>query len=128
MSVPPLVRKKILIADDDESVAECLEILLGLSGYEVFVARNGQEAVQKARRVVPDLILLDMIMPKLTGFDACKIIKNDPALRHIPVIALTSLSQMGDMEKAYAAGADDYQHKPFDNGRMLEKIKKYLEK
>ena len=128
MSAPPLVRKKILIADDDQSVAECLEILLGLSGYEVFVACDGQEAVMKARSAVPDLILLDMIMPKLTGFDACKIIKNDPALRHIPVIALTSLAQMGDMEKAYAAGADDYQHKPFDNGRMLEKVKKYLEK
>jgi CheY-like chemotaxis protein len=121
-----VARKKILIADDDKSVAECLEILLGLSGYEVFVAGDGQEAVQKARIVVPDLILLDMIMPKLNGFDACKIIKNDPVLRKIPLIALTSLTQMGDMEKAYAAGADDYQHKPFDNGRLLGKVKKYL--
>jgi CheY-like chemotaxis protein len=121
------VRKKILIADDDQSVAECLEMLLSLSGYEVLVAFDGQEAVKKARSVVPDLILLDMVMPKLSGFDACKIIKHDPALRHIPVIALTSLTQMGDMEKAYAAGADDYQHKPFDNGRLLEKVQKFLQ-
>jgi CheY-like chemotaxis protein len=121
------VRKKILIADDDHSVAECLEILLGLSGYEVFVACDGQEAVMKARKVVPDLILLDMIMPKLSGFDACKIIKNDPVLQKIHVIALTSLPQMGDVEKVYAAGADDYMHKPFDNGRLLEKVKKCLE-
>ena len=122
----PVVRKKILIADDDKSIAECLEILLGLSGYEVFVAFDGQQAVKQAQSVVPDLILLDMVMPKLSGFDACKIIKNDPALRHIPVIALTSLTQMGDMEKAYTAGADDYQHKPFDNVHLLEKVKKLL--
>jgi CheY-like chemotaxis protein len=120
------VRKKILVADDDKSVAECLEILLGLSGYEVFVASDGQEAVQKARTVVPDLILMDMIMPRLNGFDACRIIKSDPALGKIPLIALTSLTHMGDMEKAYAAGADDYQHKPFDNIHLLEKVKKYL--
>ena len=127
MSTPPIVRKKILIADDDKSVAECMEILLGLSGYDVLVAFDGQEAVKKARSVVPDLILMDMVMPKLSGFDACKIIKKDPALRHIPVIALTSLSQMGDIEKAYTAGADDYQHKPFDNAHLLEKVEKYLE-
>jgi len=120
------VRKKILIADDDKSVAECLEILLGLSGYEVFVAFDGQEAVKKARSVVPDLILLDMIMPKLSGFDACKIIKGDPVLQKIHVIALTSLPQMGDVEKIYAAGADDYMHKPFDNGHLMEKVKKCL--
>ena len=65
-------------------------------------------------------------MPKINGFDACKIIKNDPILRKIPLIALTSLTQMGDMEKTYTAGADDYQHKPFDNGRLLEKVKKLL--
>ena len=126
MSTPPIVRKKILIADDDKSVAECMEILLGLSGYDVLVAFDGQEAVKKARSVVPDLILMDMVMPKLSGFDACKIIKKDPALRHIPVIALTSLSQMGDIEKAYTAGADDYQHKPFDNAHLLEKVEKFL--
>jgi two-component system, OmpR family, alkaline phosphatase synthesis response regulator PhoP len=124
---PPIVRKKILIADDDKSVAECLEILLGLCGYEVLVAFDGQEAVKTARSVVPDLILLDMVMPKLSGFDACKIIKDDPALRHIPVIALTSLSRMGNIEKAYSAGADDYQHKPFDNDHLLEKVKKLLQ-
>jgi CheY-like chemotaxis protein len=121
------VRKKILVADDDKSISECLEILLGLSGYEVFVAFDGQQAVKKAQSIVPDLILLDMVMPKLTGFDACKIIKNDPALRRIPIIALTSLTQMGDMEKAFTAGADNYQHKPFDNSHLLEKVKKLLE-
>ena len=126
MSTRPIVRKKILIADDDPSVAECLDILLGLCGYEVLVAFDGQEAVKQARRVVPDLILLDMVMPKLNGFDACKIIKQDPALRHIPVIALTSLSQMGDIEKAFTAGADDYQHKPFDNAHLMEKVEKFL--
>ena len=126
MSSNSIVRKKILIADDDKSIAECLEILLGLSGYEVLVAFDGQEAVMKARSAVPDLILLDMVMPKLSGFDACKIIKTDPALQHIPVIALTSLSQMGNIDKAYTAGADDYQHKPFDNAHLLGKVEKLL--
>jgi len=121
------VRKKILIADDDQSVAECLEILLGLSGYEVFCGLRwtggGDEGAEG--RAGPDSV--DMIMPKLSGFDACKIIKNDPVLQKIHVIALTSLPQMGDVEKVYAAGADDYMHKPFDNGRLLEKVKKCLE-
>jgi len=119
-------RKKILIADDDPALTECLEVLLRLSDYEVFVAYDGEDAVLKARSLVPDLILMDMLMPRVNGFDACKIIKGDRALEQIPLIALTSLAQMGDIEKAYAAGADDYLHKPFENKRLLQKLKKYL--
>jgi len=120
------MKKKVLIVEDDPTISQPVEALLGLSGYETHLAADGRDAVYKARDVKPDIILLDVVLPVLNGFDVCKLLREDPATKAIPVIMLTSLSQVGDAEKAFDMGATDYLAKPFDVDRLLEKIKKQL--
>lgn len=119
-------KKKILIAEDERAIAEFIEALLGLNNYQTAIASNGREAVDKARDLFPDLILLDVMMPKLSGLDVCKILREDPAFKSTKIMMLTSLTQMGDAEKAFEVGANDYLGKPFEAERLLQKIKKIL--
>lgn len=119
-------KKKILIVEDEKPIVEYIEALLGLSGYETIVAMDGRRAIDTARESFPDLILLDVMLPKLNGFDVCKIIRQDPALAKTPVVMLTSLNQVGDIDKAYEVGATDYITKPFDSNKLIPKIKKNL--
>ncbi len=128
MSLFKTAKKKILVVEDEFDIADGLDARLGLAHYDVIVARNGQEGVTKARAEKPDLIVLDVMMPKLNGFDACKILKSEAGTKHIPILMLTALQAVGDVDQAFEAGADDYLSKPFTNDRLLQKIQNLLAK
>ncbi|MBI4249286.1 MAG: response regulator [Elusimicrobia bacterium] len=119
-------KKKILVVEDNLDIAENLEARLTVQGYEVHMAPDGKEGVEKTRTELPDLVILDVMMPKIDGYQACRIIKQDEKTRHIPVLMLTSLQLMGDAEKAFEAGADDFLSKPFTNDQLLRKIRKHV--
>jgi two-component system cell cycle response regulator DivK len=113
---------KILLVEDNEMNRDMLSRRLQRRGYEVVLALDGQQGVELARSAGPGLILMDMSLPVLDGWEATRQLKADPATRHIPVIALTAHAMSGDREKALAAGCDDYDTKPTDLPRLLAKI------
>ena len=117
---------KILLVEDHEMNRDMLSRRLLRKGYQVVMAVDGGEGVAMAASEHPDLILMDMSLPVLSGWDATRKIKEDPALAAIPVIALTAHAMAGDREKAIAAGCDDYDTKPIELPRLLEKIEKLL--
>ena len=117
--------KKILIVEDTPFNLDLLVQLLE-DDYQVVTARDGQAGVIAANTERPDLILMDMALPILNGWDATKKIKAIPALRDIPIIALTSHAMSGDKEKALAAGCDDYMTKPLDENLLFEKLERLL--
>lgn len=124
-ALPP-PRFKILVAEDDKETCEFIVRLLDLWDLPAVHAVDGAQAIEKALIEKPDLILLDVMMPKRDGFDVCKTLKQHPDTRHIPIIMLTALSMMGDLQKAFQAGADDYATKPFDPVNLKSKIQKLL--
>ncbi len=115
-------KAKILYAEDNEDNVYMLTNRLARQGYDVLVAKDGQEAVAMARSEEPVLILMDLDLPVLDGWEATRQIKTAPETRDIPVIALTSHAMAGDRERALAAGCDDYDTKPIDLPRLLEKM------
>jgi len=115
-------KKKILVVEDESDIAEELSVRLELDHYDVVVAKNGQEGVNKARSEKPDLVILDVMMPKLNGFDVCKILKNEKDTKHIPILMLTALQMVGDVDKAFESGANDYLSKPYTNERLIQKV------
>lgn len=117
---------KILLVEDNEMNRDMLSRRLVRKGYEVIIAVDGNEGVSKAQTEAPDLILMDMSLPVLDGWEATKILKTFPATQSIPVIALTAHAMAGDREKALQAGCDDYDTKPIELPRLLEKIEKLL--
>jgi CheY-like chemotaxis protein len=117
---------KILLVEDNEMNRDMLLRRLVKRGYEVVVAVNGQEGVAKARTEAPALVLMDMSLPVLDGWEATKELRADPATRGIPVIALTAHAMAGDREKALAAGCDDFDTKPIELERLLGKIQALL--
>jgi two-component system, cell cycle response regulator DivK len=119
---------KILLVEDNEDNRDMLKRRLERKGYEVVVAVDGQEGVDKATDASPDLILMDMSLPVLDGWKATERIKTNPVTRAIPVIALTAHAMAGDREKAVAAGCDDYDTKPVELPRLLTKIEALLER
>ncbi|MDJ0594920.1 MAG: response regulator [Pleurocapsa sp. MO_226.B13] len=117
---------KILLVEDNEMNRDMLSRRLKRRGYEVSIAVNGAEGVSMANSVTPDLILMDMSLPVMDGWEATKNIKADPNTCSIPVIALTAHAMSGDREKALQAGCDDYDTKPIELSRLLSKIKSFL--
>lgn len=117
---------KILLVEDNELNRDMLSRRLTRKGYEVVCALDGLEAVTQAALERPDLILMDMRLPELDGWEATRRIKNDPGTQAIPIIALTAHAMAGDREQALAAGCDDYDSKPVDLGRLLAKIEALL--
>lgn len=117
---------KVLIVEDDYAISENLKVLLTNKGYKIFTAADGALAVAAARKELPDLILLDILLPKMGGFDVCKILKTDAATKKAKIIMITALSQMADIETAFQNGASDYIIKPFDSERLFKKIDKVL--
>jgi CheY-like chemotaxis protein len=113
---------KILLIEDNELNRDMLSRRLQRKGYTVAIAPDGREGVATARADKPDLILMDMSLPGLDGWEATQLLKGDPETRHIPVIALTAHAMSGDREKALAAGCDDYDTKPIEWPRLLDKI------
>jgi len=117
---------KILIVDDDPDALDTMAAILETRDYLVLTATSGREAINKARAEKPDLIILDVIMPDPDGFETCKMIKEDGKIKDIPVILLTGLGIVGDMEKSFTAGANDFMLKPIDWDIFFSKIKKFI--
>jgi DNA-binding response OmpR family regulator len=120
--------KKILIADDNENIREALTYLLEDEGYSLTLAKDGFDALNKVRSVRPDILFLDIMMPELSGYEVCRIIKNDPELSNIYVIMLTAKGQVSEQERGKEVGADEYIVKPFSPMEILSKIKILLER
>jgi two-component system alkaline phosphatase synthesis response regulator PhoP len=117
---------RILIAEDNPQGAELLDAYLGESGWEVATAFDGEETLQKVRDWRPDLILLDIMMPKISGFEVCKRLKADAATRDIAVLMITALDQTADVERAVEAGTDDFLTKPINQAELLRRINALL--
>ena len=117
---------KILLVEDNEMTRDMLSRRLQKKGYEVVIATDGQQGVTMAQSEAPALILMDMSMPVLDGWEATRQLKTAPATRSIPVIALTAHAMSGDREKALEAGCDDFDTKPIEMTRLLEKIEALL--
>jgi two-component system cell cycle response regulator DivK len=118
---------KILLVEDNEMNRDMLSRRLARKGYEVVIAVDGAQGLQMARSEAPDLILMDMSLPEVDGWEATRRLKADAATAAIPVIALTAHAMTGDRDKALEAGCDDYDTKPVELPRLLEKIQALLE-
>jgi two-component system, cell cycle response regulator DivK len=118
---------KILLVEDNEMNRDMLSRRLERRGYEIVIAVDGQQGVDMAKSASPDIILLDMSLPVIDGWEAARRIKGDEATKEIPVIALTAHAMAGDKEKAITAGCDDYDTKPVELPRLLGKIQTLLE-
>ena len=119
---------KILLVEDNEMNRDMLSRRLQKRGYEVVIAEDGEQGVRLAQSEAPALVLMDMSLPVLDGWEATRLLKADPATRAIPVIALTAHAMAGDRERAMEAGADDFDTKPVELTRLLEKIEALLAK
>jgi len=118
--------KKILVVDDETELLKAISIRLKTCGYEVITACDGQEGLEKAKSVSPDLIVLDVLMPKMDGYEVCRMLKFDEKYKSIPVIMLTAKAQDIDKAMGKKVGADDYIIKPFETQDLIDKIKRYL--
>ena len=117
---------RLLLVEDNEENRDGLSRHLRRKGFEVLAAVDGRQGVEAARTGAPDLILMDMSLPVLDGWEATRQLKADPATRHVPVIALTAHAMAGDREKALEAGCDEYEVKPVEFARLLDKIQALL--
>jgi DNA-binding response OmpR family regulator len=115
-------RGKVLVVDDEEYIQHILNFSFGAEGYEVVTAADGEEGIKKAQDEKPDIIVLDIMMPKMDGYEACKRLKSDPKTKAIPVILLTAKGRDVDRRLGSEAGADDYVVKPFSPGRLIERV------
>ena len=118
--------KKVLLVEDNEMNRDMLSRRLTKRGFNVIIAVDGREGIDLAKKEMPDVILMDMSLPEIDGWEATKRIKAGDATKNIPLIALTAHAMAGDREKALQAGCDDYDTKPIDFQRLLEKIEKAL--
>ena len=121
------MNKKILIAEDEEDILELLSAILGdLEGYEILCARGGEETIRLARVNNPDIILLDIQLPNLNGYEVCKLVKSDPTMSRTKVLMMSGMAQNSDWRKAQEVGADGYIIKPFSSIELVEKIEELL--
>jgi two-component system cell cycle response regulator DivK len=118
--------KRILVVEDQEDNRQILRDLLTNAGYEMLVAEDGVQALEQAEKHRPDLILMDIQLPVLDGYEATRRLKANPELKAIPIIVITSYALSGDEEKARAAGCDAYVAKPFSPRALLAKMREYL--
>lgn len=119
-------KPKILVADDIKQNVKLLRVILSASDYDVTEAYDGEEALEKAKTENPDLILLDIMMPKLTGYEVCRRLREDASTKNIPIIMITALHEMDDRIKGIEAGANDFTSKPFNKIELLARIKSLL--
>jgi two-component system cell cycle response regulator DivK len=120
------MKKRILVAEDHEDNRQILRDLLASGGFDMIEARDGGQAVAMAEQSHPDLILMDIQLPVIDGYEATRRIRAQPALKAIPIIMVTSYALSGDDEKARQAGCDDYVAKPFSPRQLLAMIRRYL--
>ncbi len=117
---------KILIAEDERDIRDLVSFTPRFAGYEVVTASNGEEAVQLALQEIPDLILMDVRMPRMTGYEACQRIKSEATVKHIPVVFLSAKGQEAEIQSGLAAGADEYLLKPFAPDQLTERVRSLL--
>ncbi len=120
--------KKILLVDDEPDIISMLKLRLEASGYDVITAADGNIAYDKAKSELPDLVILDLMLPGMDGYQVCRLLKFNEKYRHIPIIMLTAKSQKDDKDWGQKVGADFYLTKPFDAAELLNKIKELLDK
>jgi CheY-like chemotaxis protein len=119
-------RKKILLVDDSSTVLLMEKMILSKSEYDVVTARDGVEGVEKARSELPDLILMDVVMPRMDGFEAVRKLREDDSTRSIPVIMVTTRGELQSVETGYASGCSDYVTKPINGLELLTKVRSCL--
>jgi len=119
-------KKKILVVDDEVDLVKTIQFALELEGYKVLVSYNGEDALNQARKENPDLILLDIMLPKLDGYKVCRLLKFDEQYKHIPILMMTAKTQEKDKLMGKETGANEYITKPFDMEELMEKVKAYL--
>jgi len=118
-------KKRILVVDDHPQVVELIRMRLESAGYEVIPAYDGYEGLVKAREQNPDLIILDVMLPKMNGYKVSRLLKFDRRYQHIPIVMLTSRAKRSDAEIGYRTGADEYLFKPYDPKRLLALVRKF---
>ncbi|GAB4500383.1 MAG: hypothetical protein OHK003_20410 [Anaerolineales bacterium] len=119
---------RILIAEDEPDIRELVAFTLRFAGHEVTATSNGEEAYHKAQELIPDLIMMDVRMPKMTGYDACRAMKQLPSLKDIPVVFLSAKGQDSEIQTGLEAGAEEYLLKPFAPDQLVERVKAILAK
>lgn len=119
-------RKKILLVDDAGTILMMEKMILAKGGYDLVTAKDGQEAVEKAEKERPDLILMDVMMPRMTGFEACVQLRQSETTRLTPIILVTTRGEEGNVEKGYQSGCTDYVTKPINGVELMSKVKTYL--
>lgn len=117
---------KILIAEDERDIRDLITFTLKFAGHEVVAAANGEEAVEKALVEIPDLILMDVRMPRMTGYEACKRMKTEDSIKHIPVVFLSAKGQDSEVHQGLDAGAVEYILKPFSPDQLTERVRTLL--
>ncbi len=122
-----LTMKSILIIDDEPHILIALEFLMKRSGYEIQVARDGETALEAIRTHRPDLVILDVMMPKLDGFAVLESVRADPGLKHLRVLMLTAKGRATDRDRGLKLGADAYLTKPFSTHELIERVRTLLE-
>jgi two-component system, OmpR family, alkaline phosphatase synthesis response regulator PhoP len=120
------VAKRILLVDDEPDIVSMITMRLEASGYEVLIATNGNDAYTTAKTASPDLILLDLMLPDMDGYQVCRLLKCDRQYKHIPIIMLTAKGQKLDRESGETVGVDFYMTKPFEFTELVVKIKEFL--
>jgi len=118
---------KILVAEDEQDIRDLIEFTLKYAGHEVVSVANGEEACQMAKKIMPDLILLDVRMPVMSGYEACEKIKNDPKTKNIPIVFLSAKGQDSEIKAGLQAGAADYLLKPFAPDDLNRRLKEILD-
>ncbi len=121
-------KKKILLVDDEVDLVETVRFPLEMQGFTVLVSQDGEDALKKAREEKPDLILLDLMLPKLDGYKVCRLLKFDERYKHIPILMLTARTQEKDKTLGKETGADEYITKPFEMNELMEKVQFYVNK
>lgn len=119
-------KPKIMVIDDEPDIVKLVKISLEMANFEVIEATSGKQALEKVREVVPDLFLLDIMMPEMNGYEVCEKLKQDPTTKNVPIVMLTAKGQKGDAEQGLRVGADDYIIKPFDPYELGEQIYEIL--
>jgi DNA-binding response OmpR family regulator len=119
---------RILIAEDEPDIRELVAFTLRFAGHEVTTTSNGEEALNQASVLIPDLILMDVRMPRMTGYDACRAMKSTPNLKHIPVVFLSAKGQDSEIQTGLEAGAEEYLLKPFAPDQLTERVRAILSK